>query len=124
MTRFISALLCATFASLFYVYAEVEAVRIGYQIREQEEKRVQLLDRTRTLKYNNARLKAPGNLQKKLLSQHTVLDTPRSWQTLVVKSGQPVKKPDWMPLAAGRPSWLGKVFVGTAQAEAKESVAD
>jgi post-segregation antitoxin (ccd killing protein) len=38
------------------VHAQVEAVRIGYTIRKQEETKVLFLDRARALKYNISRL--------------------------------------------------------------------
>jgi len=118
MRRFLAFLSCATLAGLFYVYAEVEAVKIGYEIRKHEEARVQALDRGRALKYNIARLKAPGNLEQKLLARRIQLESPKAWQTLVLPQAG-VQKP---PVdAVGRAPFFSKFFVGTAQAEAKES---
>src|SRR3989338_8570739 len=62
MRRFIASLICAVIAGLFYVSMEVEAVKTGYMIRQQEEMKVRHLDRGRALKYNIARLEAPHNL--------------------------------------------------------------
>ena len=120
MKRFVSLLVCVTLAGLFYVYEEVEAVKIGYAIRKKEETRTLLLDRARALKYNIARLKAPHVLEKKLLAQRIELRSPKSWQTLVFSgSARPQKKAMAFP-ANPRP-FFTKFFVGTAQAEAKES---
>lgn len=116
MAKFAAIVLCVTFGSLLYVYTEVEAVRIGYEIRKQEETKTAFLDRARALKYNIARLKAPHNLERKLLSQRIVLESPKSWKTLVVQDGS---KPAQTVMQ--RPAFFGKFFVGTAQAEAKES---
>lgn len=119
MKRFFSVLLCATLAGLFYVYAEVEAVRIGYTIRKQEEKKTLLLDRARALKYNIARLKAPDTLEKKLVARRIELQSPKSWQTLVLSNGSRPAKAVLASSAAA--PFFSKFFVGTARAEAKEN---
>ncbi len=119
MKRFAAGLVLATLAGLFYVYAEVEAVKIGYEIRKQEEIKVQALDRTRALKYNIARLKAPHNLERRLLAQRIELESPRSWQTLVLPGAGVPREP--FQAAVTRPPLFTRFFVGTAQAEAKES---
>ena len=121
MAKFISVIVCTTFAGLLCVYGEIEAVKIGYEIRKQEEVRMQSLDRTRALKYNIARLKAPHNLERKLLAQHIVLESPKSWQTLVLSNGTEGKKPGSSGTTLNRPPFFTRFFVGTAQAEAKES---
>jgi hypothetical protein len=120
MKRFFAALALVMTASLFYVYQEVEAVKVGYVIRKQQETRTQFLDRARALKYNIARLTSPNNMERRLSAQRIVLQSPKTWQTLVI--GQP-KKPDpkMAQMFAARPSFLGKLMVGTAQAEAKEN---
>ena len=120
MKRFITCLVLATVASLFYVYQEVEAVKVGYMIRKQEETKTLYLDRARALKYNMARLKAPNNLERRLLSERIVLQAPKSWQTLVI-SPSVVKPPSAANSLLSRPPLFGKFLVGTAQAEAKES---
>ena len=119
MKRYLIALLLVTAAALFYVYQEVEAVKIGYIIRKQEETKTLFLDRARALKYNVARLKAPNNLERRLSAQRIVLQAPKSWQTLVLlppgARASGMTRPPWSP------SLFGKLLVGTAQAEAKES---
>ena len=120
MKRFIACLLLVTAASLFYVYQEVEAVKVGYQIRKQEETKTLYLDRTRALKYNIARLKAPNNLERRLLSERIVLQAPKSWQTLVIAPSA-APRPSGIESLWSRPPLFGKLLVGTAQAEAKES---
>ena len=122
MKRFLAALILVTVAGLFYVFEEVQAVRIGYTIRKQEETKTLLLDRARALKYNNSRLKAPNNLERRLLAQRIVLASPKSWQTLVIAhSAQASSKAGFMPASMVRPPFFSKFFVGTAQAEARES---
>ena len=120
MKRFLWFLICITLASLFYVYEEIEAVRVSYTIRKLEESKGQMLDRARALKYNIARLKAPHNLEKKLLAERIQLESPKSWQTLVLSDGKDAR--DRMAQASfQRTPLFTKFFVGTAQAEAKES---
>lgn len=119
MKRFMAILTTATLASLFYVYAEVQAVQIGYEIRKLEEAKVQALDRGRALKYNIARLKAPNVLERKLLAQRIKLESPKAWQTLVLP-GAGGQKPS-VDVTMPRPPFFSKFFVGTAQAEAKET---
>ena len=109
-----------TFAGLSYVYYEIEAVKIGYTIRKLEEIKTQSLDRSRALNYNIARLKAPDNLERRLSAQRIVLQSPKSWQTLVL-TGAGTKSPVITRALLSRPPFFGKFLVGTAQAEAKES---
>ena len=122
MRRFAAFMICLTLAGLVYVTAEVEAVKIGYTIRKQDELKVQALDRIRALKYNIGRLEAPHTLERKLLAQKIQLESPRQWQTLVLAGPAGAKG---QPLAQGSlfqsPHFFGRLFVGTAQAEAKES---
>ena len=120
MGRFIGALLCLTLAGLFYVYEEVEAVKVGYMIRKQEEEKTLCLDRARALQYNIARLEAPNNLERKLEAQRIVLGSPRLWQTLVLPgAGRPGMNLAAKAGTSGAPFFM-KFLVGTAQAEAKE----
>ena len=119
MKRFVATLALATIAALTYVSQEVEAVKIGYMIRKQEETKTLLLDRARALNYNIARLKAPATLEKRLTAQKISLQSPKSWQTLVMP-GAGQRQAATRSLLP-QPQILGKFFVGTAQAEAKES---
>lgn len=120
MKRFAAMLAVGTLASLGYVSQEVEAVKIGYTIRKQEETRTLLLDRARALKYNIARLKAPNTLEKRLTAQKISLQSPKSWQTLVISSAKGTAQAPTRAFFT-QPPILSKLFVGTAQAEAKES---
>ena len=119
MRRFLAGLLLVMSGALFYVYQEVETMKTGYVIRKQEETKTQFLDRARALKYNVARLKAPSNLERRLTAQRIVLQSPKSWQTLVIGPSK-AAEPKMADLFA-RPSFFGKLMVGTAQAEAKEN---
>ena len=121
MRRFISVLVCTTLAGLFYVALEVEAVKVGYEIRRQEETKIQALDRARALKYNVARLKAPHNLERRLLAQRILLETPKEWQTLVLSGGPRVHNALKAGLPINQQPFFTKFLVGTAQAEAKDS---
>ena len=119
MKRFAAGLACVTLAALFYVYEEIEAVKVGYEIQKKEDAKTQALDRGRALKYNIARLEAPHNLERKLLAQRIQLESPKSWQTLVLPDGPGKSTP--ARLEPGRPPFFVRLLVGTAQAEAKES---
>ena len=122
MRRFAAFMICITLAGLIYVGAEVEAVKIGYTIRKQDEMKVQLLDRARALKYNIDRLEAPHNLERKLVAQRIQLESPRQWQTLVMSGANGTKaRPLIQESFFQSPHFFGRFFVGTAQAEAKES---
>jgi len=122
MKRFMALVVLVTLAALFYVYEEVQAVQIGYTIRKQEETKTLLLDRARALKYNISKLKAPNNLERKLLAQRIVLASPKSWQTLVIANpAQEASRQGFIPTAISRPPFFTKFFVGTAQAEARET---
>lgn len=120
MKRFMTLLVTVTLSGLVYVNSEIQTVKIGYEIRKQEESKAQLLDRARALKYNVARLKAPHNLERKLIAQKIVLDSPKQWQTLVLPgpNGQQVPM---APINKQEPPFFTRFFVGTAQAEAKDN---
>ena len=120
MKQFLVAVILVTAAALFYVSQEIEAVKIGYTIRKQEETKTQSIDRARALKYNIARLKAPNNLERRLTAQRIVLQAPKSWQTLVIasKSGA---APGVAESFLMRSPLLGRLLMGTARAEAKEA---
>lgn len=122
MKRFTAFVVCLTLAGLTYVYGEVEAVKIGYTIRKQQEARAQSLDRSRALQYNIARLKSPRNLERRLEAQKIELESPKQWQTLVMPGAAGTLKRPAVGQVPGRPlPPLGRFFIGTAQAEAKES---
>jgi len=121
MTRFILFVISTTFAGLVFVYTEVEAVKIGYTIRKQDEAKTQLLDRERALKYNIASLKSPHNLERRLVAQRILLESPKQWQTLVLANAAAGKKASGVGTGLPRPPLFSRFFVGTAQAEAKES---
>ena len=119
--RFMTFLIATTCAGLLYVHVQVEAVRIGYTIRKQEESKVLFLDRARALKYNIARLKAPNVLEKRLLAGRITLESPKTWQTLVLPGSPQAHRSALSQTGLGRPLFT-RFFVGTAQAEAKESL--
>lgn len=123
MKRFTAILVLSTFAGLFYVYEEVEAVKIGYFIRRQDQTKSLALDRSRALKYNIARLKAPETLERKLEALRLKLEAPRVWQTLVMESpsGHRASSPRSLGSWFGKPAFFTKFLLGTAQAEAKET---
>ena len=121
MSRFLCLVGMLTLTGLFYVYEEVEAVKIGYHIRLQQETKVRALDHTRALKYNIARLTAPQNLEKKLLAQHIQLESPKAWQTLILPGGVSAGRPVATASAVQRAPLFSRFLIGTAQAEAKEA---
>ncbi len=121
MRRFLATLAMIVFAALFYVSQEVEAVKVGYLIRKQEETRTLFLDRARALKYNIARLKAPNTLEKRLVAQKINLQAPRSWQTLVISPASAERQTAARSLLSQEP-YFTRFIVGTARAEAKESL--
>ena len=121
MRRFLCLIFCATLAGVVSVYGEVEAVKIGYTIRQQEEVKSQALDRARALKYNIAHLKAPHNLERRLLAQRIQLESPKQWQTLVMSGSGGVKRASVAAASSNQLPLWGRFLIGTAQAEAKES---
>ena len=121
MRRFTVFLVCATVAALLYVSMEIEAVKIGYAIHKQDEIKVQLLDRSRALKYNIARLEAPHNLERRLMAQKILLTPPKEWQMLILANSQKVAPHVQGVNSLRQPPYFLKFFVGTAQAEAKDT---
>ncbi len=121
MKRFVAGVVLVTIACLAYVYAEVQTFKVGYTIRRQEEMKTLLLDRARALKYNISRLKSPENLEKRLMAQKVLLSSPKTWQTLILTDRPAQRREDWMHAGWMHPSVITKFFVGTAEAQAKES---
>ena len=121
MRKFFAFVCTGTLAMLVYVYAEVAAVKTGYDIRKQEESKSLLTDRARALEYNISRMKAPGTLERKLEARKIVLESPKTWQTLVMPGSRPVRPVAAEPMLARTP-FFTKFLIGTAQAEAKETV--
>ena len=120
MKKFFAFVCTGTLAMLVYVYAEVSAVKTGYEIRKQEESKTLLTDRARALEYSIARMKAPGTLERKLEARKIVLESPKTWQTLVLPDQRRLKAATVEPMF-GRAPFFTKFLVGTAQAEAKEA---
>ncbi len=121
MKRFVAAVALVTIACLVYVFAEVQTFKIGYTIRKQEEMKTQLLDRARALKYNIARLKSPANLERRLMAHKVMLESPKTWQTIVMTGQAPVKREMFAQSFFSQSSLLSKLFMGTAEAQAKET---
>lgn len=122
MTRFMAAIATVTLGCLLFVHLEVETVKAGYVIRKQEEVKLQALDRARALKYNIASLKAPHNLERRLLAQKITLASPEQWKTLVMPgAGSEIKSSGMNDYPAYSAPFFTKFFVGTARAEAKEN---
>lgn len=122
MKRLAAILILTTLTGLFYVYEEVEAVKIGYEIRRQEQDKASQLDRLRDLNYNIARLKAPEFLERQLLARNIKLESPKSWQKLTFYPGAgAVSKERSIARAWLDPGMFIKFFLGTARAEAKET---
>ncbi len=120
MTRFLAILVSVTVAGLLYVYTEVEAVTLGYRIRKQEEMKTQILDRSRTLRYQVSNLKSASELEKTLAARRVELEQPKEWRTLVLAGAKaPVTEP--AVTSFFRQGLWNKFFIGTAQAEARES---
>lgn len=122
MKRFTATLTLMTMAGLLYVYTEVEAVKTGYAIRKQEEVRTQLVDKQRSLRYNVANLKSSSSLEKQMLDKHVELSSPKEWKTILLPAQGPVKQGHSKPfLHFFEQPLFSRLFIGTAQAEAKES---
>lgn len=122
MKRFVAGVALVTLGCLIYVFAEVQTFKIGYAIRRQEETKTLLLDRARALKYNIARMKSPANLEKRLQAHKVTLASPKTWQTIVMTgTAAPVRQPAMARSLWASPSILSKLFMGTAEAQAKES---
>ena len=120
MTRFLTAVIFFAVAGLSCVYTEVEAVKIGYYIQKQEDMKTSMIDRARALTYNIARLKAPGNLERKLAVQKIVLQARKQWRTLVMPDQVRLARESLMKPFVEVPQ-VAKFFIGTARAEAKET---
>ena len=121
MLKYMALLFCISLAGLFYVYEEVEAVKIGYTIRKQEETKVLWLDHARALKYNRAHLESSNYLEKQLAAERIQLEAPKAWETLVIYSGHRVNSKPGFAASIRQAAFFNRFFMGTAQAEANDS---
>lgn len=64
LSRFLALLAVSTVAALLYVGQQVEAVKIGYQINQQQSTLSDVLDQRQMLLYNICNQKSPENLQE------------------------------------------------------------
>ncbi|MBI3316135.1 MAG: hypothetical protein HYZ87_04095 [Candidatus Omnitrophica bacterium] len=60
-------------------------------------------------------------MERKLEAQRILLESPKQWQTLVISGNPAAKDRALAQPSMARPFFFSRFFVGTAQAEAKES---
>lgn len=84
----IGIMLVLTTLGILYVWQNVQAVKIGYQIKQKEKEIKILQKKLRGLEIIVARLKMPNMIKKKLNENNISLSVPDSWQ--IVKIPQPL----------------------------------
>lgn len=80
----IFCILGLTLLSLLYVHSEIEAVKLGYVVKNNQEKVTKLLDQNRSLMYNVASLRSPSSLERSLMAKRSDYYMPK--QTILVKN--------------------------------------
>lgn len=74
--------------ALFYVWQNVQSVRIGYQIKERERTVLELSKQARSLEMDLAALKMPSRILNKIEEKGLLLSIPKGWT--MVKLHEPM----------------------------------
>jgi predicted membrane metal-binding protein len=89
IVRFLVLMSLLTVACLGYLAQEMAIIRVNYQLQGQEKRITHLLDQNKILRYNNAVLKSPVYLEKKVLARQKNFELPYTWQLVRMENPQP-----------------------------------
>lgn len=117
MKKFVLSVILVTTVGLGVVYGEVEAVKIGYQIRQNNIQKLELTNRLKLLEYQVATLKTPQRLEKWM--GHSRLTLTNSKTLKVAKVETPAEKITLAERARKGPIQFARLFMGTAQADSE-----
>jgi len=122
-SKIITLILIFILFSFLSVFLHTEIIKLGYEIKKNEDKFQELIDNNRILKYNIYALESPYSLDRHVLLKNSNLKALKPFQVLGVYSELTIEQ---INIEESRPSWfknpvfvtLKKFFVGK-QAEAK-----
>ena len=117
MKRFVLTVILTTFVGLAVVYGEVEAMKIGYQIRQLSLKKMELVNDTKLLEFQIATLKTPGRLEQWMGNSHVSLTQSRTLRVARVEDPGSIAAS-----AEGSrkgPVQFARLFMGTARADSE-----
>jgi len=102
--RALSCVVACTIVALFYVHQQVEAVKMNYIVRTQEESVLVLLDQREKLVYNLNHLSSPSRLEDVLVAKNVQVRYPGKEQVIRVAAARSASKG---PLQLARSSKKG-----------------
>ena len=91
--------------ALGYIHQQIELVKVGYAINQQEQALVQLVDQNRILGYNVSYLKAAPHLEKRLMARQVKMSMPQTQQ--VVQLAQVKPNPIHSRITKTRDAFIG-----------------
>lgn len=98
--RTFAVLVVGVSLALFYVWQNVQLVRVGYQIKAKERALLELSKRSKALEIDVTMLKMPSRVVAKIEEEELGLDIPKMWQIVKLQE-EPVLyeedliSPDW-----------------------------
>lgn len=114
MRRYLLVLTVLTLVGLLRVWAEVEALKVGYDIQRHNLTKLALREYQREMGSRIALAKAPGILEERLLAYRINLAQPKLLE--IARSRPTGAAQDQGAGKTGR-DFFDQLFVGTAQAE-------
>ena len=117
MKRFVLTVVLVTCVGLTVVYGEVEAMKIGYQIRQLNMKKLELVNDTKLLEFQIATLKTPGRLEQWMGKSHVSLTQSRTLR--VARAETPESVTASAESSRKGPVQFARLFLGIARADSE-----
>ena len=117
MKKFITCVITLTAFGLIVVYGEVEAMKIGYDIRQLNIRKRELTHRMKSSEFEIASLTAPDYLEARMAADHVHLVNPTFLR--IAKVSRPIKIQGEQE-SSFRNRLLSRLFVTSAQADSTQ----
>lgn len=82
LSKLLTTIMLIATISIFFVHQQTELIKQSYELRSNQNKLDDLLDRNRILEYNVIALKAPTNLESRLTAYDIKLVSPERRQVV------------------------------------------
>ncbi|MFH1622091.1 MAG: hypothetical protein ABIA97_03100 [Candidatus Omnitrophota bacterium] len=122
-SKIITLILIFILFSFLHVFLHTEIIKLGYEVKKNEDKFQELIDNNHILKYNIYTLESPYSLDRHVLLKNANLKALKPFQVLEVYSEPAIEHVD---IETSRATWLKnpvfvalKKFFVSKQAEAK-----
>jgi len=115
MKKFIFSVITITLIGLVMVYGEVEAMKIGYDIRQLDIRKREITHQMKEAEYHIAQLTAPERLEESMRAYQVELVKPKLLKVAKLPKGQDLNSMP-APSAKGN-TFLNRFFISSAQAD-------